>query len=87
MGYEIKYITDYQIDKRRIENTEYIKTQLTNALEEGKRKDIATGYTNIGPHRDDWEIHNKIDIKKFGSRGEKRLAIGQLIFQTQEVVK
>lgn len=87
MGYEIKYITDYQIDKRRIENTEYIKEQLTNALEEGKRKDIATGYTNIGPHRDDWEIHNKVDIKKFGSRGEKRLAIGQLIFQTQEVVK
>lgn len=87
MGYEIKYTTDYSIDKRRIENTEYIHNQLTDALEESKRRDIATGYTNIGPHRDDWEIHNGIDIKKFGSRGEKRLAIGQLIFQTQEVVK
>lgn len=87
MGYEIKYITDYTIDKRRINNSEYIQNQLTDALEKSKRRDIATGYTNVGPHRDDWEIHNGVDIKKFGSRGEKRLAIGQLIFQTQEVVK
>ena len=87
MGYEIKYITECNIDKRRINNTEYIEEHLTNILEGNKRKDIATGYTNIGPHRDDWEIHNGVDIKKFGSRGEKRLAVGQLIFQTQGVVK
>ena len=57
------------------------------ALEDSKKRDIATGYTNIGPHRDDWQIFNGKNIKKFGSRGEKRLAIGELIFQTQDILK
>ncbi len=87
MGYEIKYTTNYIIDKRSLKSNDYIQNQLMESIEENKRRDIATGYTNIGPHRDDWEIHNGMDIKKFGSRGEKRLAIGQLIFQTQKVVK
>lgn len=85
-GYEIKYITGFNIDKRKIGNREYLKEKLTEEIENSKRKDIATGYTNIGPHRDDWEISLGKDIRKFGSRGEKRLAIGKLIFQTQEVV-
>ncbi len=69
---------------------EYIKSNkeiyLEDALEESKKRDIATGYTNIGPHRDDWVLKNGSDIKKFGSRGEKRLAIGNLIFKKQEIV-
>lgn len=85
--YEIRYRTSFNIDKRRITNSEYIRSCIDECLEESKRRDIATGYTNTGPHRDDWSIHNGIDIKKFGSRGEKRLAIGKLIFQTQEVIK
>jgi len=84
--YEIKYATDIEIDKRKIHNIDHLKECLEISLENNKRKDIATGYTNIGPHRDDWQIFNGKDINKFGSRGEKRLAIGKLIFQTQEVV-
>ena len=68
----------------------YIKSNnnedLSDALEDSKKRDIATGYTNIGPHRDDWILTNGNDIKKFGSRGEKRLAIGQMIFKKQEVI-
>lgn len=68
---------------------EYIKSNedkdLEEAMENSKKKDIATGYTNVGPHRDDWRLINGSDIKKFGSRGEKRLAIGQLIFNKQEL--
>lgn len=55
-------------------------------MELSKKRDIATGYTNIGPHRDDWDIFNDKDIKKFGSRGEKRLAVGNLIFEIQNIV-
>jgi DNA replication and repair protein RecF len=61
--------------------------QLEESIENSKKRHIATGYTNIGPHRDDWDLVNGKDIKKFGSRGEKRLAIGQLIFQTQDAIK
>ncbi len=85
-GYEIKYKTGFEIDRRKLSNTQYLREKLTEDLENTKRRDIATGYTNIGPHRDDWEISLGVDIRRFGSRGEKRLAIGMLIFQTQEVV-
>jgi len=68
----------------------YVKSNsdiaLEDALESSKKRDIATGYTNVGPHRDDWELIDGMDIKKFGSRGEKRLAIGQLIFKKQEII-
>jgi len=70
---------------------EYVKSNkeisLEECVEDSKKRDIATGYTNIGPHRDDWELINGKNIKRYGSRGEKRLAIGQLIFKVQEVVK
>ncbi len=89
------------IQKKRIEiindlgketfRLEYVKSNkvgsLEDCLEESKKRDIATGYTNIGPHRDDWELINGKDIKRYGSRGEKRLAIGQLIFKIQDLVK
>lgn len=68
----------------------YVKSNkdiaLEDSLEASKKRDIATGYTNVGPHRDDWILTNGSDVKKFGSRGEKRLAIGKLIFQKQDFV-
>lgn len=70
---------------------EYIKSNgdvaLEDALENSKKRDIATGHTNVGPHRDDWELINGKNIKKFGSRGEKRLSIGKLIFEVQKIMK
>lgn len=72
-------------------NLEYLPSNqdifLEDALENAKRRDIATGYSNIGPHRDDWQIIDGKNIRKFGSRGEKRLAIGKLIFLTQDIMK
>ena len=81
-------IKDMVIDSLHLE---YVKsngsTDLEEAVENAKRRDIATGCTNIGPHRDDWNIIDGKNIKKFGSRGEKRLAIGKLIFKKQEIIK
>jgi len=77
-NFELRYIST-------IKDFKHTKEELTKQIEESKKKDIATGYTNTGAHREDWQIHNKQDIKKFGSRGQKRLAIGKLIFRTQEV--
>jgi len=68
------------------ENLEKIEDLLKNILEDSKKRDIATGYTNIGPHRDDWSIFTDQDIKKYGSRGQKRIAIGNLIFKAHEII-
>ena len=84
--YDIKYKTGIEFDKRKLNNIEYLRECFEKELEKSKKRDIATGYTNVGPHRDDWDISKDRDIRKFGSRGEKRLAIGKLIFQTQEII-
>jgi DNA replication and repair protein RecF len=84
--YDIKYNSVFNIDGRRIGNIEYIKERIEDSIEKNKRRDIATGYSNVGPHRDDWDIFKDEDIKRFGSRGEKRLAIGKLIYQIQEII-
>lgn len=76
--FEIKYISD-------IEDFSKVADELTEEIENNKKRDIATGHTNTGAHREDWSIYDRQDIKKFGSRGQKRLAIGKLIFRTQEV--
>lgn len=56
-----------------------------NAMMERVRRDIAVGHTTIGAHRDDWGIDAGKDIRSEGSRGEKRLAIGRIIFRSQEI--
>lgn len=66
-------------------NTEEIENSLSALVEKTKKKDIATGYSNIGPHRDDWSIFTDQDIKRYGSRGQKRVAIGNLIFKAHEI--
>ena len=76
--FEVRYISDTK-------DFTNIKEELSTKIEDLKKRDIATGYTNTGAHREDWEIHNHQDIKKYGSRGQKRLAIGQLIFMSQDV--
>jgi DNA replication and repair protein RecF len=68
------------------EDLKIIEDILKKTLEVAKKKDIATGYTNIGPHRDDWNIFTDQDIKKYGSRGQKRVAIGNLIFKAHEII-
>ncbi len=67
-------------------NEKDIEKIITKALEESKKRDIASGYTNVGPHRDDWNIFTDQDIKKYGSRGQKRVAIGNLIFKAHEII-
>jgi DNA replication and repair protein RecF len=68
------------------ENIKIIEDLLEKSIEDSKKKDIATGYTNIGPHREDWKIFTDQDIKKYGSRGQKRVAIGNLIFKAHDII-
>ena len=45
-------------------------------LEGSRKKDIAQGSTNIGPHRDDLLFKiNEMDASKYASRGQSRTAI------------
>jgi len=55
------------------ENDAEIKEKLMNELEKSAERDIALGFTSVGPHRDDIKImSNFIDVRSFGSQGQQR---------------
>lgn len=44
-------------------------------LADSRDRDLRTGMTNVGPHRDDLCFNvNQIDLRKFGSQGQQRTA-------------
>ena len=52
-----------------------IEETFAEELKKQREKDIRTGQTNTGPHRDDFTFFfNSADVKKFGSQGQKRTA-------------
>lgn len=57
-------------------------------LERSREKDIKTGQTGIGPHRDDFTFSvNGADVKKFGSQGQKRTAALSLKLAQIDIAK
>lgn len=58
-------------------NVEYDKSVISESrLEQYKDEEVVAGSTLVGPHRDDFLVtKNDLDISKYGSRGEQRLAI------------
>ncbi len=65
-----------------------IENKLLKAIEGSKDKDIALGYTNVGPQRDDIKlIVNEIDIRSFGSQGQQRTVALTLKLAELEVIK
>jgi DNA replication and repair protein RecF len=82
----LELIDDLSSDGFTLEYIKSNKEELEECIENAKKRDIVTGCSNIGPQRDDWEIIVEKNIKKYGSRGEKRLAIGNLIFRVQDVL-
>ncbi len=53
-----------------------VKTQFLEELSRTRRSDIRSGFTSIGPHRDDMEITlNGISARIYGSQGQQRSAV------------
>lgn len=60
-----------------------IKEAFQTQIDARKEKDLLIGTTTVGPHRDDWYLMNSQDqnLNIYGSRGEKRMAIADVIFK------
>lgn len=67
-------LTDFSI------HFKYLKNEISKSnFEVYKTKELYTGNTLIGPHKDDFEIYlNKKDVSQFGSRGQQRMALTAL---------
>lgn len=77
---------------KEILETSYItyddSTDLAELLLYSRKEDMYSGVTSIGPHRDDIEFKiNGIDVRKFGSQGQKRSVALSLKLAEAEVIK
>lgn len=71
---DIEYISNS--DVKEDDSIEVITEKLRSAYQKSRNEDYHTGYTNIGPHRDDMDIKiNGISAKTFGSQGQQRSAV------------
>ena len=51
------------------------KKLFSGKLKKDYEKDVARGFTGMGPHKDDLKIEiNNVDIRQFGSQGQQRTA-------------
>ena len=74
------------------DSLEIIRDKLSNAFLAARHEDYHSGYTSVGPHRDDIEIKiNGISARKFGSQGQQRSAVlsmklseAQLLYRKNE---
>lgn len=76
------YITDKRIEYINFINTKnctlvYDKSVISESrLDQYKDEEIAAKSTLVGPHRDDFTFEqDHLDLSKFGSRGQQRLAV------------
>ncbi|HVX93188.1 MAG TPA: DNA replication and repair protein RecF [Candidatus Dojkabacteria bacterium] len=86
--FNVEYVSSLEINdfEDLLEKDELERMYLQKYIETFKR-DLALGHTTIGVHRDDWNIHTDKDIKRYGSRGEKRLSIIDMIFKINTLIK
>ncbi len=72
----IDFINGYHVSGI-IYHVAYDKSVISESrLAQYKDEEVAAGSTLVGPHRDDFLVtKNDLDLSKYGSRGEQRLAI------------
>jgi DNA replication and repair protein RecF len=80
------------LEKLNIQNLElkilYKKNEASNEnYNNYKNKELYTGLTAFGPHKDDFEIlYNYQNVANFGSRGQQRIAISILKFMELDFI-
>ena len=71
---DITYLCTAKAEEK--DSIEEIRDKLSKAFIASRHEDYHTGYTSVGPHRDDIEIKiNGISARRFGSQGQQRSAV------------
>lgn len=74
--------------KQAINNKDFSVEKFLVELKQTKEIDIETGFTHIGPHRDDIIINiNGKGADRYGSQGQQRTAVLSLKLAEMEVIK
>lgn len=87
---EIEYQTSFSVEASVLNGNEVVekfKEKYLALYEKSLEKDLALGYTSVGPHRDDIKVLiNKIDVKSFCSQGQQRTAALSLKLAELEII-
>ncbi|MBN2100953.1 DNA replication and repair protein RecF [Candidatus Dojkabacteria bacterium] len=81
---KIVYVPKVKLDSlEELADSTHIRNLFQNQLTLSQRKERIIGNTIVGPHRDDWYLTDEKgqNLNVFGSRGEKRMAIADIIFK------
>jgi len=69
------------------DSIEILRDKLLKAFKDSRHEDYSTGYTSVGPHRDDLDIQiNGISARKFGSQGQQRSAVLSMKLSESELL-
>ena len=69
---------DYQSTSKTDEDDDIgtLREKLQAAFRSAQKEDFYTGYTSVGPHRDDLDFTiNGISVRRFGSQGQQRSTV------------
>jgi len=84
----MKYKPNLEITEiETLGDKEYLKKTYLDLLNKRFKKELILGVTLVGPHRDDWILtYNGKNLNKYGSRGEKRMAIADIAFKMNHLL-
>lgn len=83
---KVKYLSSFEFDREA--DRQSIFQEFSKALKNSHEEDFRTGYTNIGPHRDDFDIIiNGKKAKIFASQGQQRSAVLSLKLSEAHILK
>ena len=65
-----------------------MKNMLNDKLKDCFKRDVFSGSTSYGPHKDDFEIlFNDVNVRDYGSQGQQRLSVLYMKFAELELIK
>ena len=73
---DIEYLPSVKLYDKNISDVKEIKEIFKRTLENNKEKELYSGITLVGPHRDDLNfIINNLPVKNYGSQGQQRTVV------------
>ncbi len=82
---KLHYLTTIPIAAEEAESPD-IERQFREQLRKSRENDLRTGYTTVGPHRDDLKLFvNGKSLVDFGSAGQQRSCLLALYFSQMEI--
>jgi DNA replication and repair protein RecF len=81
-------LTIHYLSTANVENSspDRIEEQFRECLLKSQANDLRTGYTSVGPHRDDLKLYlNGKSLADFGSAGQQRSSLFALYFSQMEI--